>query len=105
MFSQLGDMNIMLCVFEKSKEDEFGRAGKHPITSQGVKKGFLHSHKKWLKIYNPNKIEKCVCNNANPIHAWNRFMTSLGEEKWYRNRFDFPDEGRDFFGYLLDNDL
>ena len=35
-------------------------------------------------------IEKGVCDNANVIHAWNRFKTSLGKENWYRNHLSLP---------------
>ena len=64
-------------------------------------KGVLPTHKKWLKIQYPNIIEKGVCDNANVIHAWNRFRTSLGKENWYRNHFSLPNEHREFFEDFL----
>ena len=41
-------------------------------------------------IFKSGLIEKGVCDNANVIHAWNRFKTSLGKENWYRNHLSLP---------------
>ena len=81
----------MLCVFEKNKEDEMGRTGERYDYMVRCQRRVLPTHKKWLKIRYANIIEKGVCDDANAIHAWNRFRTSLVKENWYRSHFSLPD--------------
>ena len=59
--------------------------------------GFRKHTRKVLKIHFPNIIEKGVCDDANAIHGWNRFLTTLGKENWYRNHCSLLNNHREFF--------
>ena len=55
------------------------------------KKGSSRAHEVFQICYS-NMIKKGVCDEANAIHALNRFNTSLGKENWYSIHFSLPDE-------------
>ena len=68
----------VLFVFEKNEEDELVWAGEHPYYMVRCQKRVFLTPRKWLKIRYANIDDKSVCDDANAIHAWDRFTISLG---------------------------
>lgn len=87
-------------------EDEPDSVREHPNYMARYQKAVPLTQKR-LKVWYPNIIEKCICDDSNATHAWNSFKTSLNkrERNWYRNHLSLCDEQRKTFEDLFDIDL
>lgn len=73
-------MTVCFVCLKMYQEGEISWAEEHSYYMIRCQKKVLLTHKKRLKIRYQNAIEKGVYHDANAIHAWNRFRTSLGKK-------------------------
>ena len=102
-----GDIDTVFVAIEKNQSDEQGKAGQHPFYMLRCQKMQVNKSLSVLRAKYPEmEVLEPECDDANAIHAWNRFKRRiLTKKNYYRNHFTLPDETVEFFEDLLNVQL